>query len=239
MSINIYCDESCHLPKFNKDIELQKSMVLGAISCLNKHCKEVNDEIKNIKEKHGINRHQELKWTKVSNSKLDLYLELINYFFENDKLSFRAIVFPDKNKLNYAFYSHDDLYYLMYLFLLREMISINQKNCIYIDKKDTRGGKKVERLKIKLGKEIDIEDSVIEKIQIISSNESQIMQLTDIFIGAISYINRGLNNIEEGSYAKSAIVEKIKERTHYSLLRSTLRQESKFNMFFWKSKYSL
>ncbi len=63
-SYNIYCDESCHLEK-----DYQKIMVLGAIWCTVPKTKEISDELKDIKTKHGLSNKFELKWTKVSPAK--------------------------------------------------------------------------------------------------------------------------------------------------------------------------
>ena len=99
--INIYCDESCHLELSTKSEDMQKSMVIGGIKCRKEHVKEISDDIKKIKEKYGIYKYNEIKWTKVSQSKIEFYKELIRYFFNQDRLEFRCVVFPDKSKFNY------------------------------------------------------------------------------------------------------------------------------------------
>ena len=59
------------------------------------------------------------------------------------------------------------------------------------------------------------------------------MQLTDILIGAISYINRGLYSSE----AKLQIVDLIKQESGKSLIGSTYYSEKKFNLFAWRPDY--
>ena len=51
-------------------------------------------------------------------------------------------------------------------------------------------------------------------------------------MGAIGYLNRGLSK----SQAKLKIIERIKQRSKYDLKRTTLKQEAKFNLFFWKGQ---
>lgn len=68
---NIYCDESCHLEK-----DHQKVMVLGAIWCPVLKTKEILDELRDVKIKHGLSNNFELKWTKISPAKIDYYLEV-------------------------------------------------------------------------------------------------------------------------------------------------------------------
>ncbi len=86
-TFNVYCDESAHLPG-----QQQPIMVLGAIWCEYDKTREIADHVREIKAKHGINPQQEIKWTKVSRKKIDMYLDLANYFFDNDNLRFRALL---------------------------------------------------------------------------------------------------------------------------------------------------
>lgn len=76
MKYNIYCDESCHL-----EYDHQKIMVLGAIRCEKSYKKQAVNDIRNIKEKYNMNKFCEVKWTKVSPDKYEMYHELVNYFF--------------------------------------------------------------------------------------------------------------------------------------------------------------
>ena len=76
--VNIYCDESCHLE--NDD---SKIMVIGGIICPNENRKQIYTEIRQLKVKHNIKPHTEIKWTKVSNSRKSFYKELLEYFFYN------------------------------------------------------------------------------------------------------------------------------------------------------------
>lgn len=93
---NIYCDESCHLEN-----DHQKVMVLGASWCPANRVREISSRIREIKQKHGFNPNFEIKWTKVSPSKEDFYKDIIDYFFDDDNLHFRALIVPDKSVLNH------------------------------------------------------------------------------------------------------------------------------------------
>jgi len=101
VTYNIYCDESCHLE--HDDINV---MVLGAIWCSQSKLHDINQRIKQIKARNGISLTAELKWTKVSSAKLDLYEDLINYYFDDDDLHFRALIVPDKSKLDHERFGH-------------------------------------------------------------------------------------------------------------------------------------
>jgi len=225
---NIYCDESCHLEN-----DHQKVMVLGAIWCPLEKTRKISIQIRDIKKKHGLSPKFEIKWTKVSPAKLDFYRELVDYFFENEYLHFRALIVPDKSKLNHEAYKqdHDTWYYKMYFEMLKTIISPNEHYRIYLDIKDSRGGNKIAKLHDVLCNNMyDFSRDIIERIQIVRSHEIEILQITDLLVGAISYINRGLSN----SSAKLSLINHIKQRTGYTLTKKTLLRENKFNLFIWQ-----
>ena len=116
IKINVYCDESCHL-----EHDGHKAMALGAIWCPKDKIKEINHQIQEIKSKYNISKTSEVKWTKISPCNLNLYLELVDYFFDNNDLHFRTLVVPDKSKLNHSKYNqtHDQWYHKMYFELLK------------------------------------------------------------------------------------------------------------------------
>lgn len=225
--INIYCDESCHLENDNSDI-----MVLGCISCPINSVRWVNKEIRNIKEKYNINRNAETKWTKVSMNKIEFYKKLIDLFFETDCLNFRAVIAKDKDNLNHDAFNqdHDTWYYKMYYLLLRNVVNIGNTYRIYADIKDTHGADKIEFLKEILNHALyDFYDETIEHIQLIRSDEVEILQLTDLIMGAISYINRNYDT----SKAKLELVNHLKLRSGFDLKHKTSKDYNKFNLFVW------
>ena len=222
---NIYCDESCHLEHDNIPV-----MVLGAISCNKLYRKRIFKDIESIKIKHGIGRKSEIKWSRISMSKIDFYKEIINYFFENENLSFRGLVVRNKDLLDHEKYqqTHDEWYYKMYFKLLSRIIKNDIRNDIYLDIKDTKGSSRRYKLQEVLSNSIyDFNNNIVHNIQAIDSRESLILQIVDLFIGALGYTNRNLKT----SKAKLEIIRYIKEKTGYSLIKSTLPTENKFNIF--------
>ena len=88
----IYIDESCHLE--NDQLPL---MSIGYTKIDAENYEQYKEEIKTIKRKH--HSPMEIKWNKVSFSRLDMYKDLIDYFFEKD-IQFRAILVKNKSQLN-------------------------------------------------------------------------------------------------------------------------------------------
>lgn len=226
--INIYCDESCHLRVTENNKDEQQIMAIGGITCRSSDLKKINLKIRELRIKHNMFK-SEVKWTKVSKGKLEFYKELINLFFTSKELEFR-IILKDKREIYYDIYDHDEIYYIMYYYLLREMISINDKNSIYIDKKDTNGGKRIDKLKECLcNQKLDFDQKLIDKIQIVNSRDCELLQMADILIGAITYVNRK----KDSSEAKIEIVNYIKNKSGLTLTRTVPSSNRKFNIFVW------
>ena len=227
---NIYCDESCHLEN-----DHQKAMVLGAIWCPLEESKNIYKRIREIKVEHGLSPKFEIKWSKISPSQQEFYLDLVNYFFDNQNLHFRAVVIPDKKILNHKKFkqTHDEWYYKMYFDMLKVIISPTDLYNIYIDIKDTLGGQKVIKLHDFLNNNLhnfDFNRKIIQKIQIVKSDEIELIQLADLLIGALGYFHRQITT----SNAKLTIINKIVERSGYPLTRKTLPRENKFNLLIWE-----
>lgn len=231
MLFNIYCDESCHLEHDGINV-----MVLGSIWCPQSKLKEINRRIQEIKARNGIKKEAELKWTKLSPSQQDAYLDLVNYFFDDDDLHFRAVVIPDKSKLDHKRFNqtHDDWYYKMYFEMLKHILAPRDRYEIYIDIKDTHSFRKSQKLKeVCCNSMYDFSSSIIERLQPIRSDEVQIMQLVDILIGATAYANRFFPSDKEKSTAKTSVINLIKRRSGYTLNKSTLYGDRKFNLLVW------
>lgn len=238
--INIYCDESCHLENDNQTI-----MALGAVSCPAAKKAEIFNRLIELKKKHNlIPKHiknpkqnratYSLKWNKVSKAKLPFFKDVIDYFFDDNDLCFRVLIVPDKKNLDYARFGldHDKFYYRMYFSMLKVILNPDYGHNIFIDIKDTRSREKVHKLEEVLRNDkYDYSKEIIKKVQQVRSHEVELVQLADLFTGAVSYVNRGLNT----SAAKNELIEHIRHRSRYTLQKSTLIKERKFNIFIWIS----
>ncbi|MBI4528061.1 MAG: DUF3800 domain-containing protein [Deltaproteobacteria bacterium] len=228
---NIYCDESCHLEN-----DGQPAMVLGAVWSPVDKRREIAVRFREIKRRHGLSPTFEVKWTKVSPGKSRFYLDLMDYFFDDDDLHFRALVVPDKTKLDHSAFpgqDHDEWYYKMYFDMLKVILSPTDRYRIYLDIKDTRGAEKVRKLHDVLCNNLyDFSREIVERVQLVRSHEIEQLQLADLLVGAISYVNRGLR----GNAGKLALVERMRKRSGYSLDRTTLFRESKVNLLSWQAQ---
>ncbi|MEM9078080.1 MAG: DUF3800 domain-containing protein [Bacteroidota bacterium] len=227
-TVNIYCDESSHLENDKSSI-----MGLGALSCPDIEKRNVSFSIHAIKEKHNLPKSFEIKWTKVSNSKLDFYLDIIDYFFETPFLGFRSVII-DKNQLNHDLVksNHDEFYYKMNFYLLRQLLDTTKSYRIFLDKKDTNGRKKIRKLhEVLCNDNYDFKQEIIKTVQEVVSNQVILVQLCDLLLGAVCYINRDLAS----SPGKLEVVKRIQQRSSYSLVKSTFPSEYKMNTFIWET----
>ena len=234
MLYNVYCDETCHL-----EHDGINDMVIGAVWCPQDKLREINQRIQKIKIRNGISPSAEMKWTKISPAKVQAYKDVIDYFFDDDDLHFRAIIIRDKTKLNHAAFhqTHDEWYYKMYFDMLKVILSPEDQYEIYIDIKDTHSYQKAQKLKEVCSNSMyDFSQNVIRRLQPVRSDEIQIMQLVDILIGAVGYENRIFPEEFVKSQAKLDIINLIKKRSNYSLSRTTLLREEKCNLFIWDAR---
>jgi hypothetical protein len=209
-------------------------MILGAVWCRKDSARETAQRMKEIKAKHGLSKSFEIKWTKVSQAKQQFYLDILDFFFDSKDLHFRALIIPDKTKLQHDFFgqSHDTFYYKMYFTMLKQIFSPSETYHIYLDIKDTRSREKTSKLHDVLCSSMyDFSKTIIDRVQVVHSHEVQQIQLADLLIGSVSYVNRQLRQ----NPGKVALVDRVKQRSGYSLQNSTLLKEEKFNLFRWQA----
>ena len=110
-------------------------------------------------------------------------------------------------------------------------------NTFFIDIKDTHSSQKAQKLQEVIRNSIyDFSKSIVKQVKPIRSVEVQIMQITDVLIGAFCYKNRKFPEGEKRSQTKNDLIKLIQQRSNYSLEKSTLLREDKFNLFIWKAR---
>ncbi len=229
MEYNVYCDESCHLVSNDS-----KYMLIGAVYCPKYKIKKINEYIEHLKENYNLSNKIELKWNKIDKKTEKLYLDIINYFFNNDDLKFRVIV-VDKTKLNHEKYnqSENDFYHKIYYDMLKYIIIPGNSYNIYPDIKDTNSyyyhQVMLDYLRIKMS---DTNKKTIKKVQPIRSYEAPVLQINDILIGALSYYYRKLF----GNSVKLNIINEIKKLYQNDFDTSSYYSNTKFNIFIWRSR---
>lgn len=224
---NIYCDESCHL-----EHDHMNPMVIGAVVCPQARAREIAETIRELKRRRGLTAPYELKWSRVSPSFVALHEAVVELFFREPDLSFRAVII-DKTLLRHEDFEgqdHDTFYYKMHYMLLDRLIVPPHQHFVYMDIKDTRSARKMAKLHdVLCNRKYDFGRDVTQCVQPVRSEQVEQLQLADILIGAIGYANRGLTT----SPAKLRLVEMIRRLSGLSLTSTTSLWATKVNILRW------
>lgn len=224
MNLEIYCDESCQ-DVFTSQHTKCRYMFIGGLWLPAEKRKIFKNELHAIREKHKM--FSEIKWNKISLSKINFYIDLINYFFDkNDDLRFRCVV-VEKDKVDLVKYHDSDAelgFYKFYYQLLHHWILDFNAYAIYLDIKTSRARNRLKTLHQCLRRSNLSSD--IRILQALPSHENIFIQLTDLLLGAV---NAEFNGQGSGS-AKKKILECIEARLGHKIT-ATSKGYIKFNIF--------
>ena len=229
---NFYCDESCHLENDGMPV-----MCIGYTKIETSLYLKTKNEIKSLKLKHKS--PTELKWNKLSMSRINLYKDLIDYFFESE-IEFRCVLIKNKQNLDNTKYNDGD-HSTFYDKVVYQLLRINAiENChykIHLDVKEKFGRTRLNSIE-KVFTNKHKGESPFKNFQHIHSNENELLQLTDLFIGAITHKCRPEYNSPNASAVKKAVISYLELKSGYSLNVGTEPWESKFNIFNFQLKSS-
>jgi Protein of unknown function (DUF3800) len=218
---NIYLDESCHLESDGLPV-----MCIGNIKVNTTHYESIITDLKLLKLKYHA--PTELKWNKLSASRLSFYKELIDYFFNQEYLFFKAILVKSKDDLKHNDFnqgSHDNFYFK----LIYHLLYPSQSDFVYrvfLDIKDTRGRERLKKIKDVFNHHYK-EESPFLSFQYLHSHDNILIELADFFIGAITYKARNLKT----SKIKQEVIAYIEKKSGYHIDEGTEPWEVKFNIF--------
>lgn len=222
MKFEIYCDESGLEALTRKEAHLFSA--IGGIWMPADFRQDFKDSVNRIKSKHHVKG--ELKWNKVSPAYLDLYKDIVNYFFLTKELRFRVVLVESEIVDHYTFNETDaELgFYKFYYQLLHHWILDFNVYDIFLDLKVNRDKGRFTQLK-KVLNNANL-TSNINIVQALPSDQSVGIQLADLLTGTVA----GKFNKEITSHAKSALIKLVEERIG-SAISPTRKWEEKFNVF--------
>lgn len=223
---NLYIDETCHL-----EHDKQSVMCIGYTKIKHDDYKTIKNDLKKIKLKHKSTT--EIKWAKVSMSRLELYKEWIDYFFDHN-IDFRCILVKNKKNLDHEKFNrgdHNAFYYKMvYLLLHNKYVNpVDEQYRVILDINDTRGRERLKGLDSSLC--YQGEDKAFVYFQHIRSHENELIQLTDLLIGAVGFKASEEHTKPNASKTKCELIDYLEKKSGYSLEEGTIPWESKFNIF--------
>lgn len=226
MKFEIYCDESNPDLFTSNKKERAKYLLIGSLWLPAKIRQQIKDDIKEIRKIN--NTWGEIKWKKVSESRIAFYTDLIDLFIKyNDDLRFRCIaVEADKIKLRFHQNDAELGFYKYYYQVIHHWILDFNKYSIFCDIKTNRELNRLSVLKRCLN--CSNLTSRIDNIQALPSKEVVLLQLCDFLLGIAS---SRLNNSINQNTPKEIIIKYLEEKLKVSKLKPTLKSEQKFNIF--------
>ncbi|NLF74015.1 MAG: DUF3800 domain-containing protein [Candidatus Anammoximicrobium sp.] len=225
MKFEAYCDES-NPEVLGSTSSDKKYLLIGGVWLQSEDRTRFKDGIHHLRRTHRIGG--EFKWNRISRSRQQFYVDLVNYFFDQgDRLRFRCIV-VDREKVDLTRFHESDQelgFYKFYYQLLHHWILDFNEYAFFLD---TKKNHRPDRLKV-LRRCLDSSNlsSLVTNVQGIDSRQSVLIQLADVLTGCAS---RKLNESSRGSQPKDAVVKAVEQRLGHQI-GPTSRAEAKFNVF--------
>ena len=236
MIYDVYCDES----RPNCD----RYMVLGGIIVPRYSVDRINRDLKQLRDDKNV--HREIKWTKVSNNEawIEKYKHFLDYFFDlnnQNKARFHSLI-VDRHKVNYKKYCEGDkelgFYKFYYQLLLHKFACKYTKDgnkfIVYPDKKQTPYPvpELAQILNNGFAKTTGNHSRPFVSVEQQDSKDHNLLQITDLLIGAIGYQKNGWHTRSAASPGKIELAEHIaKKALILDLGRDTLYFKQKFTVW--------
>ena len=126
-------------------------------------------------------------------------------------------------------------YYKSYYQLLIRIVDNDCYYRIFLDRKDSNGKTKQEKLrKILCNARYDFNKKYIEEIVEVDSQCNSLVQLADFFTGMVTYYHRGLHTKENSDRCKKELVELLISKVDIS--KTTALSKKSFNIFLWEGR---
>ncbi len=215
-------------------------MVIGGIVTLRENEQRFAETMALYRQSH--NMRAELKWTKVSNQKLNEYRALIDLFFSvNQSFHFKTIV-VDTQEIDHRRYNKNDaelgFYKLMYQFLLHSFgayLRPADQCIVFLDRRTTSYYKLSTLCAILnngLRKKYKYLQHPIRNIQATNSKYSDLIQVADVLMGAIGYEMNGAHTRTGARRSKVLLAEYIAQKAGLvNLQQPTPRSRKDFSIW--------
>lgn len=225
MKFEVYCDET--LPDVLTSAHPSgRYLMIGSLWLPADLREDAKARIAELRQRHGV--HGEMKWRKISPSKLDFYTALIDLFMSFGlDLRFRCIA-VEHQAMNLGLHNGDaELgFYKFYYQVLHHWILDQNEYTVFCDLKQNRDRTRLQTLQRVLN--YSNRTSIIRDVQSLPSSEVVLLQLSDVLLGAAS---ARLNAREDLGAAKEAVIAHLERRLNRAKLGPTHKSEEKFNIF--------
>lgn len=178
----------------------------------------------------------EFGWKTVCPSRLSFFQALVDLFFSNPELRFRAVV-VSRRETNFD--DTEEMFQKVYYQVFNNWLDRRDSYRLFIDRRiDERD--RVDTLRRCLIDTFQFGNSV-KFVEEVESHENDLIQLADLFIGALAASRNGHLQLEGSSVAKLQICRDICRNLNTSTLASyeTWPSEQKFNVFHFRGRRNM
>ena len=222
MDFEVYCDESCLEALAKKEQHL--FMGIGSVWMPAELRETFKSEMIRIKSEYNV--FGEVKWQKVSPKYLDMYKEIIDFFFNSKYLRFRVIL-VESDKVDHVKFNNSDAelgFYKFYYQLLKSWIWDFNNYAVFVDLKENRNKGRLNDLEGILDMANLFSD--VTRVQGLPSEQSLGIQMADVLTGLVT---AKFNN-KTTSESKKSLIDYV-EQYLGGEISHTYKSEEKFNVF--------
>lgn len=221
----IQCDAYCDESRVTSD-RSDEFMVIGGIMVPTDKKRSVVRQVDSLRAFYGV--QGEFGWKSVCPSKIEFFLALIGLFFSEPDLKFRCVVV---SRINTDFSSDEERFRLIYYQVFNNWLDRRNGYRVFLDRRiDTRDRVDILRRCLINTRQFGM---AVQFVQEVESRENDMIQLADLFIGAVGYAWNGRVELPQSSSAKVRICNDICSKLGIRTLNhyKTSPDEEKFNVF--------
>ncbi|MCF1459309.1 MAG: DUF3800 domain-containing protein [Shewanella sp.] len=234
--LNLYIDETCQ--------NNHHYMVIGGISLPTNLCSHITSCFEELKSYNNIGG--EVKWTKVSKSKLDAYKSFIDGYFtlcDQHQICFHSIII-DQTQVKHGKFNQGDvetgfskfIYQLLVSSIGRKYASKHEFNVYLdyrtIDNQETRLSELKNVMNNGISLRFNEHHKPYKRVEYRRSKKETLLQVADLLIGAIGFHKNGRHLIKESSAHKKDLANHIAKHIRVKVLgNNSPFNETKFNVW--------
>jgi len=235
--VYIYADESCK--------DAHKYLILGGLCLEFKDVDPVLQALTNVRFHH--NTHGEVKWIKVSNSKLQFYMDFVDVFFDfatTDVLHFHCLI-ADTTTFNHKLHNGGDaeigfnkLIFQLLLHKFGRNYGKNYSLYAHLDERVTKDSPDKMRPMLNAAlRKREIGTNPFKRISFQNSKSTDILQLNDLLIGAIGFRRNGHHLRDGAAPHKVMLANHIRQRVSTVQGRIKANSSNAWRFTVWNFAY--
>ncbi len=212
------CDQDCAFFCDESGISTERHLVVGGLAMRREVIPALQAQIEAFRQQHNMSK--ELKWTRISNQKLDAYLRfaaIFEEFFDSGLCHFHCLIF-DSHQRRRQSRLHDNrdlnlskLYFDLLLHRFGKIYGGDATLFVRMDHRNSSTSLEELRrnLNSALAREHQISSEPFKHIQSEDSKLCDILQLNDVVLGAVCAARNGRHLEEEGRESKKILARVI------------------------------